>query len=240
MTFALMLIACTALTLEEQSDTYTWSGFVYADIPADTVPGLTAGAIEVRDANNEQIALGEQPNAEDPATWRITLRQPEPVSIRISGPQQLTTVWRTQSPPATSYWFSGAFFAVQPTTLVPLWDALAELTGEPFAVTDGAHLYGEPLALSDEDVEAWTGANITVYDGDGVVHPVVALSTTEDGFTEIAGDNTGPISSFTATDLAPGNIRLVIDASDGRTVVMDYFAEPGDLLSAFAFTLPSS
>jgi hypothetical protein len=31
---------------------------------------------------------------------------------------------------------------------------------------------------------------------------------------------------------------LVIDGSDGRSVVMDYNAEAGDLLSAFAFTLP--
>ena len=34
--------------------------------------------------------------------------------------------------------------------------------------------------------------------------------------------------------------REVVDASDGRHVVMDYNAEAGDLLSAFAFTLPET
>ena len=122
--------------------------------------------------------------------------------------------------------------------MAPVWDALAEMTGEPLSTAEGASLYGEPLPLSDDDLEAWTGASVVVYDADGGVHPAITLSTTEDGLLTLSDETTGPISAFTVTGLPPGPLRLVIDASDGRHVVTDYNAEAGELLSAFAFTLP--
>jgi hypothetical protein len=48
----------------------------------------------------------------------------------------------------------------------------------------------------------------------------------------------GPIVLFIAHDLEAGPIRLIVEASDGRTVVADWFAEDGDVLSAFHLTLP--
>ena len=80
-------------------------------------------------------------------------------------------------------------------------------------------------------------ARVVVYDADGGVHPAITLSD-EDGLLTLSDETTGPISAFTVTGLPPGPLRLVIDASDGRHVVTDYNAEAGDLLSAFAFTLP--
>jgi len=221
------------------SGAYSWSGFVYSDIPADSGSALTEGAIEVRNTENEVIANGVQSNSDNPGNWQIPVSNAEPVSIRISGPEQLTTVWRADTPSATAYWFSGTFFAVKAETIFPFWESLAEMIDTPDADTEGVHLYGEPLPLNEADMAAWTGAQINVYDGDGTIHPAISLSTTPEGLMEVATEDSGPTTAFTAIDLAPGEIRLVIDASDGRTMVMDYHAEPGDLLSAFAFTLPA-
>ena len=240
MLFTLILAGCIPQTAEVDDGTYGWAGFVYADIPADGGSGLTIGSIEVHDLDNERVSSGEQSDEQNPANWRIPLSESEPVSIRISGPDQLTTVWRTTTPAAPSFWFAGSFFAVKSSTILPLWESLSELVGAPLATTEGAHLYGEALPLSDDDIEAWTGAEITVIDGDGTAHAAIALSTTAEGFLVPATEETGPVTAFTATDLAPGEVQLQIEASDGRSVVTDYFAEPGDLLSAFAFTLPET
>jgi len=221
------------------SGAYSWSGFVYSDIPGDSGTALADGAIEVRNTNNDIIANGVQSDPDNPGNWQIPVNTAEAVSIRISGPEQLTTVWRADTPPATAFWFAGTFFAVKAETVFPFWDSLTEMFDTPQATPEGVHLYGEPLPLSDQDIDAWTGAQITIYDGAGVIHPAISLSTTPEGLMELATDENGPITAFTAIDLAPGEIRLVIDASDGRTMVMDYLAEPGDLLSAFAFTLPA-
>ncbi len=233
------LFSCVAPTPE--AGPLFWQGQIYNDIPIDGVAGLTEGGIEVRDMDGYTLTLGTQPDPNSPSTWRLPLSGvAEEVELRISGPEQLTTVWRTALPERRSFWFTGTFFAVKAATMGPLWEALSEMTGETLNQSGGASLYGESLALNDADVAAWTGANVTVYDAEGGVHPAITLSTTEEGFLVLADDTTGPVSAFTVTDLPAGPLRLVIDASDGRHVVMDYNAEAGDLLSAFAFTLPES
>ena len=235
----LSLISCTTTAPAELP--LIWQGQVYEDIPIDGVGGLAVGQIDVQDMNGAVIATAFQPDPDSPSTWQIPLPgNAEDVELRINGPEQFTTVWRTTLPERRAFWFSGTFFAVKESTITPVWDALSEMLGTPMNQTEGASLYGETLALDENDLEAWTDANVTVYDADGGVHPVVTLSTTEDGLLVLADQTTGPISAFTATNLPLGPLRLVIDASDGRHVVMDYNAEAGDLLSAFAFTLPEN
>ena len=233
-----MFLSCTTQIPANGDGEYNWGGFVYSDIPSDVAEGLTTGDIEVRNSDNETMTFGLQADPQNPGNWQLPIERSEAVSIRISGPEQLTTVWRANTPPANAFWFSGTFFAVKAETIVPLWDSLSGLIDTTGIETDRVHLYGESLSLNEADLAAWTKADITIYDGDGAMHNAVTLSTTDDGFMQPSGDGTGPITAFTAINLAPGEIRLVIDASDGRTMVMDYFAEPGDLLSAFAFTLP--
>lgn len=233
----LSIFSCT--TPEPTERPLIWQGQVFADIPVDGVGGLTVGELTVHDMNGDVVATGVQPDPESPSTWQIPLPgDPEDVELRISGPEQLTTVWRTTLPEHRAFWFSGTFFAAKEATMMPVWDTLSEMLGEPLAQTAGARLYGETLALTDDDLEAWTDATVTVYDADGGVHPAITLSTTDEGLLELSDETTGPVSAFTVTDLPSGPLRLVIDASDGRHVVMDYNAEDGDLLSAFAFTLP--
>ena len=226
--------------VDDQPDASTiqWQGWVYADIPLDDTLGLEAGTITVEDQDGGEIVDGVQVDSNRPSMWTVEVPKNTEVTIRIDGPDLYPTVWRTTTPNAPAFWYAGSLFAVHPSTIQPLWDSLAELFEQPFAETDGAHLYGEPLLLWADDESAWTDAAITVYDGDGAVHPAVRFSSTETGELVLSTPDTGPITAFTATDLAPGPIRLVVDASDGRSVVMDYNAQPGDLLSAFAFTLP--
>ena len=233
----LFLSAC--LSAPESSDgPYNWQGWIYDDIPAEGTAGLSVGAVSMLDTEGNLLAEGTQPEDQDPGNWNIQVDEAQEVEIRISGPEQFTTVWRTQTPSSRAFWYSGSFFAVQPDTLGGLWSALAELLGEPLAETSGANLYGETLFLGSGDELAWTMASVTIYDGEGTVHQAITLSTDEDGFLVPSSEETGPVTAFTATGLAPGPIRLVVDASDGRSVVMDYNAETGDLIGAFAFTLP--
>ncbi len=233
----LSLISCT--TPEPGERPLIWQGQVFEDIPVDGVGGLNVGQIEAHDMDGRVVSAGIQPDPESPSTWQIPLPgEAEEVALRISGPDHFTTVWRTTLPARRSFWFSGTFFAVKQATMTPVWEALEEMTGEPMEQDSGASLYGESLALTEADLEAWTDASVVVYDTDGGVHPAIKLSTTDDGLLVLADETTGPVSAFTVTNLPVGPLRLVIDASDGRHVVMDYNAEDGDLLSAFAFTLP--
>lgn len=238
----LFAIGCSQYLVVDDTDSEAteiqWQGWVYADIPQDDTLGLETGSITVEDQDGEVLTNGVQNDDSRPSMWTLDVPKNMEVAIRVEGPDQYTTVWRTTTPNSTAYWYAGSMFAVQPATIQPFWDSVTDLLEQPFADTDGAHLYGEPLLLWADDESAWTDATIAVYDGEGTVHPAITFSSTETGELILSSADTGPITAFTATDLAPGPIRLVINASDGRSVVMDYNAQPGDLLSAFAFTLP--
>jgi hypothetical protein len=235
----LLLVACVQEQTADPPD-WTWEGWVYDDIPTDETPGLLEGAIEVRDMDGTALTEGYQANDEQLARWSIDLEDDVvgEIEVRISGPEHMTTVWRTQAPATQAYWYAGSLFAAKQLTMDTFWQGLSEMEGEGLGLSDGAHLYGEPLPLSEADTLSWTGATIAVYDSADQVHPAITLALDEDGLLAPSDTVDGPIAAFAVSDLAPGPVRLVIDGSDGRSVVMDYNAEAGDLLSAFAFTLP--
>jgi hypothetical protein len=234
----LLLTACSSEQTQPPKD-WIWEGWVYGDIPTEDTPGLVEGAVEVRSLDGTVLAEGYQSDPDQQARWTVDLSEEAEgeIEMRISGPEHTTTVWRTQAPTAQAYWYAGSLFAAKALTLGTFWQGLSELEGEALGLSQGAHLYGEPLPLNDADTLAWTGATITVYDGAGQLHPAITLATDEAGELVPSDTVDGPITAFAATDLAPGPVRLVVDSSDGRSVVMDYNAEAGDLLSAFAFTL---
>ena len=240
MTLAFLLLTACIEDPGTPADSWTWEGWVYGDIPAEDTPGLLEGAIEVRDMEGTLLTEGYQANQDQMARWSIDLNEEiqGEIEVRISGPEHMTTVWRTQAPTTQAYWYAGALFATTQLTMDTFWEGLTELEGEVLGLSDGAHLYGEPLPLSESDIQAWTGAEVTVYDGQGQVHPAITLSLDEEGQLVHSDTVEAPIAAFAAPDIAPGPVRLVVDSSDGRSVVMDYNAEAGDLLSAFAFTLP--
>jgi hypothetical protein len=237
-TLSLLLLACSSEPIS-QPDVTTWEGWVYADIPGDDTPGLEEGTITMSDLNGEATTRGEQLDDGRPAYWTLEVPPDQEVSIRIEGPEHYPTVWRGRTPGSDGYWYSGAIFAVATVTFDGFLESLSTLMDAPIGEGEGVSLYGEPLPLTPADLDAWTDATITIYDGDGNIHPAITLVQDElTGGLMLPGPEPAPIAAFVATDLAPGDIALVIDASDGRSTVMEYRSQAGDLLSAFAFTLP--
>ena len=238
LTLSLLLFSCMSEPTNP-SDATTWQGWVYADIPADNTPALEAGVLTLSDLDGERISEGEQRDNQRLGYWTFEIEPDQEVSIRIEGPEHYPTVWRGRTPSTTSYWYSGAIFGIATATFDAFLEELAELTQIEAASTDSVMLYGEPLPLSQTDLDAWTDPTIRIYDGAGAVHEATMLVLDEEtGGLALPGADASPVAAFLATGLAPGPIALVIDASDGRSTVLEYQAEAGDLLSAFAFTLP--
>ena len=247
--FSLLLFSCTNTPIVEPS-AQLWQGWVYDDIPSDNTLGLEQGAIHMTTLEDEVVFAGEQRDENRLGMWSFEVEPNVEVSIRVEGSEHYPTVWRTRTPYAEAYWYSGAFFGIKSATFDTFLESLAELTDDESGATDvdeieteedapGVHLYGEPLPLTANDVEAWTDARITVYDGEGHIHEAVSLVLDEaTGGLALPGPEPSPVAAFVATNLAAGPIALVVDASDGRSTVVEYNAQPGDLLSAFAFTLP--
>ena len=239
MIIALLLTACLPEPAPtDAEETHSWQGWIYADLPGDDTPGLEVGTLRLWGMDGTLVAEGTQPNEDRPAMWAVELDAASDVELRISGPDQITTVWRTTTPDAQAYWYSGSLFAAGTATMDAFWTDLAEITGDPMAEPGGTHLLGEPVWVHAEDEAAWTGASVTVYDDQGGVYPAVTLTQDEEGLLVPTSIVDGPISVFAVTNIVPGPVRLVIDSSDGRSAVVDYNAGPGELLSAFAFALP--
>ena len=238
MPFSLLLFSCASAPTTDPAP-MTWQGWVYDDIPAENTPGLEIGNISMTNLESGVVIEAEQRDDQRLGLWTFEVEGNADVSIRIEGPEQFPTVWKARTPNATGFWYAGAIFGVKTATFEAFLESLAELTQQEIGQTDAVQLYGEPLPLTTNDLDAWTDAQITVYDGAGQVHEAITLILDEEtGGLMLSGTEPQPIAAFTATDLAPGNIALVIDASDGRSTVVEYEAEAGDLLSAFAFTLP--
>jgi hypothetical protein len=239
MMIALLLTACLPEpAITTGAETHSWQGWIYADLPEEDTPGLEVGTVRLWDMEGNLVAEGTQPNEDRPAMWTVELDSASDVEVRISGPEQLTTVWRTTTPDAQAYWYSGSLFAAGTATMDAFWSDLAEITGDAMAEPGGTHLLGEPVWVRPEDEAAWTGASVTVYDDQGGVYPAITLTQDEEGLLLPTSVTDGPISVFAVTNIVPGPVRLVVDSSDGRSAVVDYNAGPGELLSAFAFALP--
>ena len=239
MILTLALLACSSEPETTAADEhYTWQGWVYGDLPADDSPGLEIGTVRLWGMDGTLLAEGAQLDDERPSVWTLEIEETSEAEVRLSGPEHVTTVWRTTTPAAQSFWYSGSLFAAKTETMDAFWLDLSEMLGEELSTADGATLLGEPSMVWPNDEAAWTDASVTVYDGTGAVHPAILLAYDDDGLLVPAHIADGPIAAFAATNLAPGPTRLVVDSSDGRSAVIDYNAGPGELLSAFAFVLP--
>ena len=240
LTLSLLLFSCISAPIAP-SDATTWQGWVYGDIPAENTPALEVGSLTLSDLSGENIIEGEQRDEQRLGYWTFEIDPDQEVSIRIAGPEHYPTIWRGRTPSTNGFWYSGAIFGVATATFDAfLADLSLLLEAEaPLEAHEGVNLYGEPLPLSQADLDAWTDATIRIYDGEGAIHEAISLVLDEEtGGLALPGPEPAPTVAFVATDLAPGPIALVIDASDGRSMVVEYLAEAGDLLSAVAFTLP--
>lgn len=230
---ALLFAGC--IQLEEQRtlpDVVSWTGWIYGDVPADGVPWLEAGTLEVVDLDEQAVATGAQSES-DPGYWAVEVPVDMEVVVRVDGGTQVPTAWRSRTPTGRAYWLSGALFAVEETTQAALFESLEGWQGlSPGDLLDGdvAHLWGTPW-----EPEAWAGATVEVLDADGSAQ-VALLAVDADGALIDAG--TGPVDLFLAPDLSPGPVTLRVTAADGRVAESTWPARGGDLLSAFYFALP--
>ena len=233
-------LACTTTPVTNTAP-LVWQGWVYEDIPTNETLGLEEGSMTMLPLDGGDPIEGQQQDTNRLANWSFEFEADREVQIRVEGPEHIPTIWRTRTPHDNAFWYSGSLFAVRNTTFTLFLDGLAELMEE---TSDNENdqtvmLYGEPLSLSEGDEEAWTDAHIWVYDSAGGIHEATVLFLDEEtGGLLLDGPEPGPIAAFVVTGIAPGPVSLVVDASDGRSTAVEYQPEPGDLVSAFAFTLP--
>ena len=238
--FAFLFSACTTAPVTNTAP-LVWQGWVYEDIPTDETLGLEEGSMTMTPLDGSEPIEGEQPDPNRLGYWSFAMEADTEVQIRVEGTEHISTVWRARTPHANAYWYSGSLFAVRTTTFSLFLDGLSELTGEEMDEGNDAAvmLYGEPLPLSEADEAAWTDAKIRVYDSEGGIHEATVLFLDEEtGGLLLESPEPAPVAAFVATGIAPGPVSLVVDASDGRSTAVEYVAEAGDLVSAFAFTLP--
>lgn len=237
----------------QESSDIRWSGWVLSDVVADEDNEvLTAGEIAVTDPDGEHLSDGI-PSESSPGFYGLDVDPNTEIALRITGPTIHPTVWRTRTPRADGYWLYGALFGVDIEGLDLTLDQIEDLTEDEIpwpADGAGALIYGVPTYRDTDDQEAWTGASLTAFDGEGQQGQVVLLAQDlETGQVGLAAGNNGilgpnqvagPIVMFIAYDLAPGPVRLIADGSDGRSAVADWIAQDGDVLSAFHLTLPET
>lgn len=231
------LLSAGCAYLEEQraaSDQATWSGDVLIGPYAEDATLLTDGSVTFSylDGHAEDVEATQYDSS--PGAWWATLDVDQELSIRLSGPDVLTTVWRDRSPTGRAYWFDGGLFARTAAELDATVAALIEaglLAEAPASLADGevAALWGAPA-----DPEAWAGAVVTVLDGATLPAQVLLVQVTEDG--AYAASDGGRVDAFFAFDLAPGDVKLTVTGAEGGTAQTIYPAQAGDLLHpAFYF-----
>lgn len=229
---ATCLLACTLLEEQRTAPTQVdWSGYIFADLPADGTALLEAGTLELVDLDDEAVATGSQSES-TPGYWFVEVPVDTEVALRVAGGSQVPTVWRGATPTGDGYWLSGALFAVDQQTSADFFDSLdgwQGLSPDDLADEQVAHLWGQPW-----DPERWAGASVQVSDSAGSA-PVVLLAIDEDGALIDAGS--GPVDYFVAPDLAPGPVTLTVTSADGSSLETTWPARGGDLLSAFYVAL---
>jgi hypothetical protein len=236
----LLLLAMTGCTyLVEQRDLpeqVEWSGYVYAGVPADDVPLLEDGTIEILDRDGAALADAEarQDYENTLGYWTLDVPVDTEVALRLSGADVVSTLWLGTTPTGNGYWLGGALYARGVDETAELFDALDGYQGlSPQELSDGeiAHLVGQPW-----DRDAVAGATWSATDGEGSDAAVVLLVADDEGNLSDAG--TGPVDLIIAVNLAPGTVSLQVDADDGRTARAEWPAQGGDLVSAMWFQLP--
>jgi hypothetical protein len=231
-------------------DGFYWSGYVLNDVPGDEMAALSGGTLLLTTPAGDPLSQGEEPDPAKPGYFQVEIETDTAVGIRLSGLDVHPTVWRTHTPPATAWWLNGALFAFGTVALDGILALTEELIGAviPWRETqEGVFIYGKPTIETQAELNAWTGATVTAIDADYHQGQVALITVEADGQPALARNGSeptgpneaeGPVLLMLAWDLAPGPIRMIIDTSDGRTLVLDWVGQDGDVLSAFNLSLP--
>ncbi len=239
--FALLLClaatACGSWIIEEPTDgaDVAWYGTIL-DGPYTGDNGvLSGGEVLVYDLDEELLAEGTEPDADNPGYWKLRVPASTPVALHLAGEGMLPTVWRGTTPSDLGYWFTGALFAYDAEIWLPFFeqfDGQGGVSIEPLG-DEICWLWGSP-----SDPDAWAGADISIVDGVGQAATVLAYHLDDDGLLAPAGDE--PVLYFMAFGLAPGEVTLSVTAADGRSFDETWPAWPGWETSKRPTTGPST
>lgn len=237
----LLLTGCLSFTEQREApEAVFWSGWVIADLATQTEPvALAGGGVDITGPDGASVAdtSAEQPYDDSPGYWQLQLPPATQIALRLTGPDVLPWVWRTQSPGGNGLWLTGALFARDAETVdgfLASVDTLPGVSAAPIEGSDRSLVWGEPLDPSD-----WIGATIVVIDGEGVEAAVLPLTTDDSGALVTAGPD-DPIDLFLGLDLAPGTVEMTVTAADGGTTRTVWPAQGGDVLSAVFYHLDPS
>ncbi len=227
--------ACGSWILEEPTDgsEVNWYGTIL-DGPYTGENGvLSGGEVLVYDLDEELVAEGTEPDADNPGYWKLQVPPSTPVALHLAGQGMLPTVWRGVTPGDLGYWYTGALFAYEQELWLPFFeqfDGQGAVSIQPLG-DDVCWLWGSPA-----DPDAWAGAAIELLDGAGQPAMVLAYHLSDQGELEPA--TTRSVQYFLAFNLAPGDVTLSVQAVDGRAFEETWPAWPGEVVSAWFLELP--
>ncbi len=231
------ICACGSWIIEEASEgdgNVNWYGTVL-DGPYTGDNGVfTGGELLAYDLAGDYLAEGTEPDPDSPGYWKLKVPADTPVALHLSAEGMLPTVWRGTTPGTMGYWYTGALFAYDAELWQPFFEQFDGQSGveiQPLS-DQSCWLWGAPL-----DPEAWVGADIQIVDGEGEPATVLAYHLNDDGLLEQT--RTQSITYFLAFNLAPGDITLSVQATDGRAFDETWPAWGGEVVTAWYVALPS-
>ena len=217
----------------EESDTVRWSGTILDGPYTGENDVLTEGTVTVEGLDGELLDEGSEPWSDYPGWWRVDVPPDTPVYFRLAAEGMHPALWSTTTPGGAAYWYTGSLFAYEQETWGGWFQELADAEGvELGSLDERCWLWGAPLSPDD-----WVGASLQLTDGDGQEVSLYSYRIDDDGLMS-RSLVMNSIDYFFAFDLAPGDITLQVEASDGRLVVMDFPAQAGEVISAWYLALP--
>jgi hypothetical protein len=233
---AVLLSSCVLTgCVDFPADAITWGGTVLEDpyLGLESA-AFVGGGIEAVDLDDIEISVGAESESTPGYYYLQEIPPSTEVALRVTGPDQTPVVWRSLSPSDAAIWLTGALFTRDATTLDETLQAFPLQSGSaPTALSlgDTCALWAMPL-----DPDAMAGATWTLRDGDGEAGELVALAV-DDETGELVEAGSGPVDLIIGLELAPGDVTLDVEATDGRAASVTWPARGGDLLSGHFFAL---
>lgn len=223
----LFLNACIS-----QTDDISWSGNLYA-LRTNQLEESVDDTVEILDLHGTTLITAETPDETSPEYKRFLLPEEildQEIFLKVTGPALYPTLYAGKTPNNTSMWFNGALYGYGAMWTESFFLSLGASISSP-AEKEHVQLIGRPSVPED-----WKGAIISLFDELGE-HDVQSYRYDETGF--LIGipfnEDAEKIDLFTSTDIMPGEIRLLVEHADGRSIETTYFAEGGTIINAANF-----
>ena len=223
----LSLIGCDLVQpyleeVREETTEVSYGGWISEGPMGSNTPMFSEGSVLFHSESDELLAEGQQPFADSPGYWRVTLPPATPFHLRIEAEGSYPAVWKGRSPNESGIWLSGALFSWPHEVVDPFFEALEEsldITIGDLKSEEVVHLWGQVLNRDDADSSDWP-----IRDGEGKRVEPYTFRQLEDG--SLVLEEEAPIDYVFAFDLAPGTIEVA---------GVEYKTQAGDLLAPWWF-----